>query len=120
MAPPPRRSRLRQLRLDRDLTQAELARRAGISPRSVQRIEKSADGAGVSLRHLVQLAIVLECKSVLELIDEDWLIFSESGVDVSIPRPTRRTLERSVGGDLPRPGRDRARGARGVATERSG
>jgi hypothetical protein len=80
----------------------------------VQRIENSPDGSGISLRKLVQLALVLECRSLLEVIDDDWMSFQTDGVDVSLSPPACTTLERSAGDKLPHPGRERARGARGA------
>jgi transcriptional regulator with XRE-family HTH domain len=93
------------VRLDRCLTQEELAERAGMSPSTVERIERNRDG-NVSLRELVTLALVLDCESVLEVIDDDWLEFQPQYA--SIEPPPRAKLERSAGREPPRHQRDRA------------
>lgn len=98
----PHRERLKRLRIARSLTQGQLADLAGISVRSVRRIEGSRTGE-VSLHVLVRLALVLDCESVLDVIEDAWL--SGGGV-VS---PTGRTaLSRSAGDDPPPPSRERA------------
>jgi transcriptional regulator with XRE-family HTH domain len=91
-------------RLFRNLGQAELAVLAGLSKSSVERIEKSDDGA-VNLRHLVNLALALNCE-LLDVIDDDWLRYL--WMDVSAPQPARETLSRSAGGDVPDRQRERA------------
>ena len=96
--------RLRLWRLFRDLSQAELAALAGISKSSVERIERSDDGA-VNLRHLVNLALALNCE-LLDIIDDDWLCYL--WMDASAPPPPRETLSRSAGGDVPARQRERA------------
>lgn len=62
-------NRLAQIRLDQNLTQAELAHQAGVSKRTVERFE-----AGESL----QLANLIRLCRVLNLLD---------GVDAFIPTP---------------------------------
>lgn len=89
-----------------ELTQRELAQRAGLSKSSVERIEHSADGAGVKLNHLVTLALVLECE-LLDLVDDDWLVRGE-GDFFGASTPARTTLERRAGGADPPYQRDRA------------
>ena len=89
-----------------ELTQRELADRAGLSKSSVERIERSEDGAGVKLNHLVTLALVLECE-LLDLVDDDWLVRGER--DFSGAPPARTTLERRAGGADPPYQRERAR-----------
>jgi transcriptional regulator with XRE-family HTH domain len=102
----PRRTRL--WRLSRGLTQAQLAELTGISKSSVERIEKSRDGA-VNLRHLVNIALALDCE-LLDVVDDDWLGYRR--LDISAPPPRRLRLERSAGGDEPPYRRDRAPGTR--------
>lgn len=96
--------RLRLWRLSRNLSQAQLAERAGISKRSVERIENSDDGS-VNLRHLVNLALALNCE-LLDIIDDDWLCYW--WIDVAAPAPARQALDRSAGGAAPLLRRERA------------
>lgn len=102
---PPRRSRLKNVRLDRGLTQEDLAERAGMSKSTIERIERSRDG-DVSLRELVTLALMLDCESVLEVIDDDWLEFQR--LHLAIAPPARTRLERSAGREPPPIRRERA------------
>ncbi|MDO8188904.1 helix-turn-helix domain-containing protein [Conexibacter sp. JD483] len=98
----PRRARL--WRLTRGLTQAQLASLTGISKSSVERLEKSTDG-GVNLRHLVNIALALDCE-LLDVVDDAWLSYRP--LDVAAPAPHRTQLRRSAGGDMPPRQRDRA------------
>lgn len=67
--------RLARYRLDRNLTQAELAREAGVSRRTVERIE-----AGES----AQLASLIRVLRALELIDN---------FDALVPKPLASPIE---------------------------
>jgi transcriptional regulator with XRE-family HTH domain len=100
----PRRPRL--WRLARGLTQAQLAELSGLSKSSIERIEKSPDGA-VNLRHLVLLALVLDCE-LLDVVDDDWLTYRAASV--AAPAPRRSRLARSAGGPRPAHRRERASG----------
>lgn len=103
--PEPQR-RLRRHRLDRELSQQQLAERAGLSKRSLERLENSANGA-VNLQHLVNVACALGCSSVLDVIDDEWLEYTQ--LVVGSPPPERARLERSAGDPLPNPLYDRVR-----------
>ena len=50
-------SRLRQLRLSRNITQAELAERAGVSKRSLERLEKGSGGLRLDVFFAVCVAL---------------------------------------------------------------
>ena len=56
-------ARLARLRLDRELTQAQLAREAGVSKRTVERIES---GASAQLSSLVRVLRTLDLLSALD------------------------------------------------------
>jgi transcriptional regulator with XRE-family HTH domain len=98
--------RLRDIRVAKDLSQARLARLAGISKRTLERIEVNRDGK-VTLWHLVNLALVLECELV-DLLDDAWLTYRQTDMTVSPPAtaslsPAERAPHRR------RSGRERAR-----------
>ncbi len=99
-------TRLREKRLEKDIDQARLARLAGISKRTLERIETNRDGK-VTLWHLVNIALVLDC-DLGDVLDESWLAYRQA--DVSVPFPQRTTL---VDPEAPprrrRRGRERAR-----------
>ena len=57
--------RLQRARLDRGLTQADLAERAGLSKRTIERIE---DGASTQMSSLVRVLRALEFVGGLELL----------------------------------------------------
>jgi len=57
--------RLQRARLDRELTQAGLAERAGLSKRTIERIE---DGASTQMSSLVRILRALELFGGLELL----------------------------------------------------
>lgn len=101
--------RLSDIRVAKDLSQARLARLAGISKRTLERIEVNRDGK-VTLWHLVNLALVLECELV-DLLDDRWLTYRQS--DMTVPPPARTSL--TAPGRAPHPrrsGRERARRSR--------
>jgi DNA-binding Xre family transcriptional regulator len=103
---PPAPRRLSDIRVAKDLSQARLARLAGISKRTLERIEVNRDGK-VTLWHLVNLALVLECELV-DLLDDAWLTYRQTDMTVSPPAtaslsPAERALYRR------RSGRERAR-----------
>jgi putative transcriptional regulator len=57
--------RIERLRLERNITQAELAREAGITRRTLVRLEQSEDGVGVTT-----LLRVLRALGLLERVDQ--------------------------------------------------
>lgn len=65
------RSRLAQRRVDRNMSQAQLARFAGISLRTLVRLERK-ETENPPLRYLVNLSILLQCR-VSDLIEDEWL-----------------------------------------------
>jgi len=98
--------RLRDIRVAQDLSQARLAHLAGISKRTLERIEANRDGK-VTLWHLVNIALVLKCELV-ELLDDSWLTYRHT--DMTVPPPADTSL--SPPGRAPnrrRSGRERAR-----------
>ena len=72
--------RLEGLRLARNLTQAQLAKEAGVSVRTVGRLEK---GEGVSFDTLIRIMIALGVQRNLEAL---------------LPDPSIRPIERAKGG----------------------
>lgn len=68
--------RLAKLRLDRNLTQAQLAEQAGVSKRTIERLEKGAVAT--------QLAGFLRVCRVLELLDR---------LEAFLPEPTPSPVE---------------------------
>ena len=64
------RTRIARARLDRDLSQQELAERARLSPRTIERLDRGElDNPGI--RHIIRLASVLEVP-VEALVEDDW------------------------------------------------
>ncbi len=68
--------RLERIRLSRNITQAQLAEEAGVSLRTIGRLEK---GQGVSLDTLIRIMIALRIQQNLEAL---------------LPDPTVRPIER--------------------------
>ncbi len=68
--------RLESIRLSRNITQAQLAEEAGISPRTIGRLEK---GQGVSVDTFIRIMIALGIQQSLEAL---------------LPDPTVRPIER--------------------------
>ena len=68
--------RLESIRLSRNITQAQLAEEAGVSPRTIGRFEK---GQGVSVDTFVRIMIALGIQQSLEAL---------------LPDPTVRPIER--------------------------
>ena len=89
--------RLGRRRLDRELTQAALAEQAGLSKRTVERIEAGAT---------VQVSSLIRVLRVLELVE---------GLEAWIPETGPRPLE-----VLKRQGRQRKRASSKRKTDRSG
>ncbi len=83
--------RLESIRLSRNITQAQLAGEAGVSPRTIGRLEK---GQGVSLDTFIRIMIALRIQQNLEAL---------------LPDPAVRPVERVGIGDgerkRARPGR---------------
>lgn len=90
-------SRLARRRLDRELTQAALAEQAGLSKRTVERIEAGAT---------VQVSSLIRVLRVLELVE---------GLEAWIPETGPRPLE-----VLKRQGRQRKRASSKRKVDRSG
>lgn len=95
-------SRIRALRLERDWSQADLARRAHVSKRTLERIEKG--GTPPTARQLVNLALALGC-DLYAVMDDAWLVFFPDG-DWPLPNPS--VLPRPEGDVPPRIRRERA------------
>lgn len=57
--------RLEAIRLQRNITQAELAREAGVSPRTIRRME---NGEGTSLATFIRVLKALKLESRLEVL----------------------------------------------------
>lgn len=72
--------RLEKIRLTRNLTQAQLARQAGVSLRTITRLEK---GEGISLDTLIRVMSALELQSNLQTL---------------LPDPDIRPIERVLTG----------------------
>ena len=68
--------RLESIRLSRNMTQAQLAEEAGVSPRTIGRLEK---GQGVSVDTFIRIMIALGIQQSLETL---------------LPDPTVRPIER--------------------------
>ena len=68
--------RLESIRLSRNITQAQLAEEAGVSPRTIGRLEK---GQGVSVDTFIRIMIALGIQQSLEAL---------------LPDPTVRPIER--------------------------
>ncbi len=68
--------RLESIRLSRNITQAQLAEEAGVSPRTIGRLEK---GQGVSMDTFIRIMIALGIQQSLEAL---------------LPDPTVRPIER--------------------------
>jgi transcriptional regulator with XRE-family HTH domain len=68
--------RLESIRLSRNITQAQLAEEAGVSPRTIGRLEK---GQGVSLDTFIRIMMALGIQQSLEAL---------------MPDPTVRPIER--------------------------
>lgn len=74
--------RLENIRLARNMTQVQLAREAGVSPRTIGRLEK---GMGVSMDTFIRVLTVLGVQQNLEAL---------------LPDPTVRPVERiGIGGN---------------------
>jgi transcriptional regulator with XRE-family HTH domain len=97
-------SRIRRIRLGQGKSQSELAQLAGISKRTLERIEANRDGQ-ITLWHLVNLALVLEC-DLYDLIEDEWLRFRQ--IDRTVTAPTRTQINRPLGSRHAEPGRERA------------
>jgi putative transcriptional regulator len=68
--------RLESIRLSRNITQAQLAEEAGVSPRTIGRLEK---GQGVSMDTFIRIMMALSIQQNLEAL---------------LPDPTVRPIER--------------------------
>ncbi|MEJ2041378.1 MAG: helix-turn-helix transcriptional regulator [Desulfosarcinaceae bacterium] len=68
--------RLERIRLSRNITQAQLAEEAGVSPRTIGRLEK---GQGVSMDTFIRVMMALSIQQNLEAL---------------LPDPTVRPIER--------------------------
>jgi transcriptional regulator with XRE-family HTH domain len=72
--------RLESIRLSRNITQAQLAEEAGVSPRTIGRLEK---GQGVSMDTFIRIMMALNIQQNLEAL---------------LPDPSVRPIERIVMG----------------------
>lgn len=100
------------MRVASDISQAELAEMAGLSKRTLERIETNEQGSSVTLWHLVNLACVLGC-DLYAVVEDEWLTFRR--VDTSVPPPPRTALPRPDGGQPPPMGRERVRRRRSTS-----
>ncbi len=66
-------TKLAKLRLSKGLGQTEVARAAGLSDRTYQRLE-SGKLANPGIRYLTACALALDCR-LLDIIEHDWLEF---------------------------------------------
>ena len=90
--------RLESIRLSRNMTQAQLAEAAGVSPRTIGRLEK---GEGISLDTLIRVMTALRIQQNLEAL---------------LPDPSVRPIERvGVGGGQRKRARPQPSGGRGAA-----
>ena len=85
--------RLESIRLSRNITQAQLAEEAGVSPRTIGRLEK---GQGVSMDTFIRIMIALNIEQNLAAL---------------LPDPTVRPIERV---DMSAGERKRARPAKSI------
>ena len=76
--------RLESIRLSRNITQAQLAEEAGVSPRTIGRLEK---GQGVSMDTFIRIMMALNIQQNLEAL---------------LPDPSVRPIERIVMGTAER------------------
>jgi hypothetical protein len=79
---------------------------AGLSKRTLERIESNEQGSSVTLWHLVNLACVLGCE-LYTVVEDEWLTYRH--VNVSVPPPARTRLSRPEDEPPPPMRRERAR-----------
>jgi len=89
--------RLESIRLSRNMTQTQLAEAAGVSPRTIGRLEK---GEGISLDTLIRVMTALRIQQNLEAL---------------LPDPSVRPIERVGGGGQRKRARPRPSGGRRAA-----
>ena len=88
--------RLESIRLSRNITQAQLAEEAGVSPRTIGRLEK---GQGVSVDTFIRIMIALGIQQSLEALLPDPTVRPIERVGISAgerkrARPTQSSNER--------------------------
>jgi len=88
--------RLESIRLSRNITQAQLAEEAGVSPRTIGRLEK---GQGVSVDTFIRIMIALGIQQSLEALLPDPSVRPIERVGISAgerkrARPTQSSDER--------------------------
>ncbi|MGA7878304.1 MAG: helix-turn-helix transcriptional regulator [Desulfoferrobacter sp.] len=88
--------RLESIRLSRNITQAQLAEEAGVSPRTIGRLEK---GQGVSVDTFIRIMIALGIQQSLEALLPDPTVRPIERVGISAgerkrARPTQSSHER--------------------------
>ncbi len=88
--------RLENIRLSRNITQAQLAEEAGVSPRTIGRLEK---GQGVSVDTFIRIMIALGIQQSLEALLPDPTVRPIERVGISAgerkrARPTQSSNER--------------------------
>jgi len=88
-------NRLESIRLSRNMTQAQLAKEAGVSQRTVRRLEK---GEGVSVDTFIRVLIALGIQQNLEALLPDPTVRPVERVDIggAERRRARPTPSRSV------------------------
>lgn len=88
--------RLESIRLSRNITQAQLAEEAGVSPRTIGRLEK---GQGVSMDTFIRIMIALGIQQNLEALLPDPIVRPIERVGIGAgerkrARPTQTSNER--------------------------
>ena len=88
--------RLESIRLSRNITQAQLAEEAGVSPRTIGRLEK---GQGVSMDTFIRVMMALGIQQSLEALLPDPTVRPIERVGISAgerkrARPTQSNVER--------------------------
>lgn len=78
------RTKLAALRVERGISQKELARAAGVSERTVQRIE-SGEHHNPPIRHLVNIAIALNV-SLTAVLEDEWTEWLPTPLRAERPR----------------------------------
>jgi transcriptional regulator with XRE-family HTH domain len=86
------RTKLAEHRLSRNLTQRQVAMFAGIPLSSYRRLERGQN-QNPPLRWLVNLMHVLALDELGELVEEEWLEFTQLGQYTPRRPPPRETIE---------------------------
>ncbi len=86
--------RLESIRLSRNITQAQLAEEAGVSPRTIGRLEK---GQGVSLDTFIRIMMALRIQQNLEALLPDPTVRPIEGVGMDDAERKRARPTKPVG-----------------------